>query len=186
MSKEVEVKRGELLHELKAYFVGGGLFNPEMAIHDNVRDLLIKCRDYIENSQPKGIRAMWGGDKPSVVFLHDGTKISVRRDPNGAVWMEIGKASIIRAAAAEPVVESSIRVCELCGEPMPPGEEVFKFHGYSGPCPPKNPDEGSHRNWTEDFNHENGRYLNNCIFCHQTFKGHKRRVCCKLCSNKRK
>ena len=26
-------------------------------------------------------------------------------------------------------------VCELCGEPMPPGEEMFKFHGYSGPCP---------------------------------------------------
>jgi hypothetical protein len=26
-------------------------------------------------------------------------------------------------------------VCELCGEPMPPGEEMFKIHGYSGPCP---------------------------------------------------
>lgn len=25
--------------------------------------------------------------------------------------------------------------CELCGEPMPDGEEMFKFHGYSGPCP---------------------------------------------------
>lgn len=25
--------------------------------------------------------------------------------------------------------------CELCGEPMPAGEEMFKFHGYSGPCP---------------------------------------------------
>lgn len=25
--------------------------------------------------------------------------------------------------------------CQLCGEPMPPGEEMFKFHGYSGPCP---------------------------------------------------
>lgn len=25
--------------------------------------------------------------------------------------------------------------CELCGEPMPPGEEMFKFHGYSGECP---------------------------------------------------
>jgi hypothetical protein len=25
--------------------------------------------------------------------------------------------------------------CEICGEPMPAGEEVFKFHGYSGPCP---------------------------------------------------
>lgn len=26
--------------------------------------------------------------------------------------------------------------CEICGEPMPRGEEMFKFHGYSGPCPP--------------------------------------------------
>lgn len=25
--------------------------------------------------------------------------------------------------------------CELCGEPMPPGEEMFKYHGYSGDCP---------------------------------------------------
>lgn len=25
--------------------------------------------------------------------------------------------------------------CELCGEPMSEGEEMFKFHGYSGPCP---------------------------------------------------
>ena len=25
--------------------------------------------------------------------------------------------------------------CELCGDPMPIGEEMFKFHGYSGPCP---------------------------------------------------
>lgn len=26
-------------------------------------------------------------------------------------------------------------LCELCGAPMPHGEEMFKFHGYSGPCP---------------------------------------------------
>lgn len=26
-------------------------------------------------------------------------------------------------------------VCELCGEPMPEGEEMFRYHGYSGPCP---------------------------------------------------
>jgi len=25
--------------------------------------------------------------------------------------------------------------CSLCGEPMPAGEEMFKYHGYSGPCP---------------------------------------------------
>lgn len=26
-------------------------------------------------------------------------------------------------------------MCALCGEPMPPGEEMFNYHGYSGPCP---------------------------------------------------
>lgn len=32
--------------------------------------------------------------------------------------------------------------CTLCGDPMPPGEEMFKFHGYSGPCPkPSKPKE---------------------------------------------
>lgn len=25
--------------------------------------------------------------------------------------------------------------CEICGHPMPPGEEMFKFHGYSSDCP---------------------------------------------------
>lgn len=25
--------------------------------------------------------------------------------------------------------------CSICGEPMPKGEEMFNFHGYSGPCP---------------------------------------------------
>jgi len=25
--------------------------------------------------------------------------------------------------------------CELCGEPMIEGEEMFKYHGLSGPCP---------------------------------------------------
>jgi hypothetical protein len=32
--------------------------------------------------------------------------------------------------------------CELCGEPMPAGEEMFKYHGSSGPCPkPPKPSE---------------------------------------------
>lgn len=27
-------------------------------------------------------------------------------------------------------------VCGMCGNPMPPGEEMFRYHGLSGPCPP--------------------------------------------------
>ena len=30
---------------------------------------------------------------------------------------------------------NEIAKCEICGEPMPAGETMFKFHGYSGPCP---------------------------------------------------
>lgn len=49
--------------------------------------------------------------------------------------------------------------CALCGEPMPPGEEMFKYHGYSGNCPkPPLPKEERvcevardvHR-WSDDF-----------------------------------
>lgn len=32
-----------------------------------------------------------------------------------------------------PMAEQA--TCQLCGDPMPPGEEMFNFHGYSGPCP---------------------------------------------------
>ena len=30
---------------------------------------------------------------------------------------------------------TTVAKCEICGEPMPEGETMFKFHGYSGPCP---------------------------------------------------
>lgn len=26
-------------------------------------------------------------------------------------------------------------LCELCGEPMPEGEQMFMYHGHSGDCP---------------------------------------------------
>ena len=30
---------------------------------------------------------------------------------------------------------NEITKCTRCGEPLPPGETMFNFHGYSGPCP---------------------------------------------------
>jgi hypothetical protein len=35
--------------------------------------------------------------------------------------------------------------CELCGQPMLPGEEMFRYHGYSGPCP--EPEVSPHEHW---------------------------------------
>lgn len=39
----------------------------------------------------------------------------------------------------------------------------------------------SDRDWSEDFQHENGNYTNKCMECSLYFYGHKRRVICKKC-----
>ena len=36
---------------ITAYLAGGGLFNPELANHDAVRDLLIDCRAALERAE---------------------------------------------------------------------------------------------------------------------------------------
>lgn len=40
----------------------------------------------------------------------------------------------------------------------------------------------SEGDWTEDFSHENGNYMNACINCKNEFIGHKRRVVCRVCA----
>lgn len=37
--------------------------------------------------------------------------------------------------------------------------------------------------WTEDFPHENGCYINRCISCGLIFYGYKRRSVCKTCAD---
>ena len=41
----------------------------------------------------------------------------------------------------------------------------------------------SERDWKEDFPHENGNYMCQCVKCKEFFYGHKRRYSCKLCSD---
>ncbi len=37
------------------------------------------------------------------------------------------------------------------------------------------------RDWPEDFPHENGNYLRECLQCDLSFIGHKRRYVCRSC-----
>jgi hypothetical protein len=37
--------RAVLMERINAYLISGGLFNPEMAEHDKVRDLIMDCRE---------------------------------------------------------------------------------------------------------------------------------------------
>lgn len=36
-----------LIDRITEYLLTGGLFNPELANHDAVRDLLIECREFL-------------------------------------------------------------------------------------------------------------------------------------------
>ncbi len=50
----------EECERIAAYLTGGGLFNPELANHDAVRDLLIDCRAALESApaQPDRIAGL--------------------------------------------------------------------------------------------------------------------------------
>jgi hypothetical protein len=43
-----------LSERITAYLSGGGLFNPELANHEAVRDLLIECRAALDAMAPTG------------------------------------------------------------------------------------------------------------------------------------
>ena len=41
----------ELIGRINAYLWSGGMFNPELANHIAVRDLLIECREVLKNER---------------------------------------------------------------------------------------------------------------------------------------
>lgn len=103
-----ELVKKELVVRITGYLSGGGLFNPELAIHDRVRDLLIDCRTALtppaEVEFPNGYKI---GDK---VWVKDTVKGLARSEPSvlteNGVWVNSDK---IRRAASEPAA------CQRCG-----------------------------------------------------------------------
>jgi hypothetical protein len=53
---------------------------------------------------------------------------------NQGVW-HIAELAEQRGAALHQPRRKRMASCQLCGEPMPKGEEMFSYHGYSGDCP---------------------------------------------------
>lgn len=45
------MRQRDLINQITAYLSNGGFFNPELANHDAVRDLLIECRETL--AQPE-------------------------------------------------------------------------------------------------------------------------------------
>jgi hypothetical protein len=88
----------ELISRITAYLSGGGLFNPELAIHDAVRDLLIDCRTAL-SAPPKEVAQKW---KPIETAPKDGTWIlGVNNRGNCAVIIWSASALSDRAGSSE-------------------------------------------------------------------------------------
>jgi hypothetical protein len=43
------------------------------------------------------------------------------------------------------------------------------------------PEKKDSRDWIEDFSKPDGRFIHKCVFCKESFIGHKLRVACKIC-----
>jgi hypothetical protein len=111
---------------VRAGLIRAGLLPPggEAAPHPRTRGGAngMKYGDWIIT--PDGRRARAGE------FMPDGDVDVTYEDGTG------GQVKWHRCRKAEATPEQGGEArCGLCGEPMPPGEEMFKFHGYSGPCP---------------------------------------------------
>lgn len=61
LSREIMTTRAELAERITAYLSGGGLFNPELANHEAVRDLLIDCRDALAAEPMLAAVCKYGG-----------------------------------------------------------------------------------------------------------------------------
>jgi len=54
----------EFKDRITEYLAAGGLFNPELADHYAVRDLLIEIRDYLEPVEPEWTENYGQGSEP--------------------------------------------------------------------------------------------------------------------------
>lgn len=76
------------------------------------------------------LRALFGPEFDTPYILRVNTLLETAPKP---------KAAALQNNPAHPSIDDKSAdtkpVCELCGFPMPEGEEMFKFHGYSGGCP---------------------------------------------------
>lgn len=80
-----------------------------------------------------------GGNAMSKVWEHtlDEYEQAIKRsDTHGAAILRaLLLPQLERPSVTVPKVDSVGTNCGLCGQPIPQGEEMFKYHGYSGPCP---------------------------------------------------
>jgi len=93
------------------YLSGGGLFNPEMANHDAVRELLIDCRAALA-ARESASASKWGAE------------IAARAEHGELLPEHLSES-------AEPAAP---RNCPTCDSPQPQLHPAVQFEGEVQPC----------------------------------------------------
>lgn len=93
-------------------------------------------------------RPAWGPIEDMIDRLILETALKAREglksdDPPAAAPPPPSKPQGIDPPPSLPPSESAPATCGLCGGAMPPGEEMFNYHGSSGPCPAAPPVPGA-------------------------------------------
>ena len=108
-----------------------------------------------------------------------------RRTAQGKVLTLKAQLAAERARADYLEEQLGIREgCKVLVEAMPAngGHDIVETRVDPEGFDNTNPDWNDPRNWTEDYPHENGQYMNRCMTCRRIFYGHKRRAVCKSCT----
>lgn len=108
---------------ITAYLCGGGLFNPELANHDAVRDLLIDARAALADAERMG--------------MERAAKIL---DDIASGWGTRNEYGVLKDAATEIRAEMEPRFpnvyCSQCGRDFGPGDNGFSHcRNHAGKAP---------------------------------------------------
>ena len=78
----------DAVEQCNNYLISGGLFNPELSIHDNVRDLIRECRDQMakQDAEIGMMRRIISSQNDSIVQL----KKALERIADSSNWGEDG------------------------------------------------------------------------------------------------
>ncbi len=90
----------EIAKRITDYLIGGGLFNPELADHEAVCELLVDCRDTIELLEKDAARYRWL--KEVTLYVDERERVRVHEFEGPIAYGEFVDSAIDAAIRGKP------------------------------------------------------------------------------------
>ena len=98
----------DAIDQCNNYLISGGLFNPELSIHDNVRDLIRECRDQMakQDAEIGMMRRIISSQNDSIVQL----KKALERIADSSNWGDSYPDEIAKEALGDDIWDADNRI----------------------------------------------------------------------------